>query len=128
MEAILIVLYSAITVCVGLLTGFAAYSLYQMGQAAKETKKAMKQANEEMVKIDGAVTSVTQAVKSVSHTIQTATDALNKPMDGMIRGIRFAQTLIQKFREMNPPPAHPADPDENDCEEETETMATKDKK
>jgi len=128
MEAILIVLYSAITICAGLLTGFGAYSLYQMGQAAKETKKAMKQANDEMVKIDGAVTAVTQAVKSVSHTIQTATDALNKPMDGMIRGIRFAQTLIQKFREMNPPPARQADPEENDREEEAEVMATKEKK
>ncbi len=125
MEAILSVLYIAITICVGLLTGFAVYSLYQMGQAAKETRQTMKQANEEMAKIDGAVTAATQAVKSVSHTIQTAADALNKPMDGMIRGIRMAQTIVQKFKEMSA--SAKTDVDDEDIEEEAEIMAEKKK-
>ncbi len=127
MEAILTVLYIAIIICAALLTGFGVYSLYQMGQTAKEAKKTLRQANDEMVKIDGAVTAATEAVKSVSHTVQTAADALNKPMDGMIRGIRMAQSLIQKFREMSQCPTHQADPDADDSSEEDEVIATKDK-
>lgn len=122
MEAILTVLYLAIIICAALLTGFAVYSLYQMGQTAKEAKKTLRQANDEMVKIDGAVTAATEAVKSVSHTVQTAADALNKPMDGMIRGIRMAQNLIQKFREMA---NKPATADEEAEDEETDLGSAK---
>lgn len=114
MEAILTVLYLAIIICAALLTGFGVYSLYQMGLAAKETRKTMKLTHDELTKVDGAVTAATQAVKSVSQTVQTAADALNKPMDGMIRGIRMAQTLIQKFREMGNKPAPEADDDEEE--------------
>ncbi len=125
MEAILSILYIAITICVGLITGFAVYSLYQLGQTAKETRKTIKQANDEMIKIDGAVTAATQAVKSVSHTIQTAADALNKPMDGMIRGIRMAQAVVQKFKEMSA--TAKTDIDDDAIEEEEEIITEKKK-
>lgn len=125
MEAILTVLYLAIIICAALLTGFGVYSLYQMGQAAKETRKTMKLTNEELTKIDGAITAASQAVKSVGQTIQTAADALNKPMDGVIRGIRVAQTLIQKFRDMGGKAATGTDDDDETEEDFTESQKPK---
>ena len=54
-----------------------------------------------------------------------AADALNKPMDGMIRGIRMAQTIVQKFKEMSA--SAKTDVDDEDIEEEAEIMAEKKK-
>jgi len=95
----LTILYIVLSVCIGVVTGFAAYALYQMGLAMKETRKTANTANKQLEKIDDAVTKATTAANSVSSLVQKATETLEQPMEGVMKGINIAQKIIEKFRE-----------------------------
>lgn len=95
----LTILYIVLSICIGVITGFAAYALYQMGLAMKETRKTANTANKQLEKIDEAVTNATTAANSVSRLVQKATATLEQPMEGVMKGINIAQKVIEKFRD-----------------------------
>gem|GEM_PF-2252154 len=95
----LTILYVILSIAVAVLTGFGAYALYQTALAMKETRRAAASANKQLEKIDTAVTNATDAANSVSRMVQRASDALEQPMEGIMKGINIAQKVIQKFRE-----------------------------
>ena len=109
------ILYVVLTIAIVVITGFGAYALWQLAQASKETAKIAAKTNKQLDKIDVAVTNATAAVNSVSNLVQRASDALAQPMEGIMKGIKIAQTFIQKFREKN---GHPEDDNQakKDCD------------
>ena len=113
----LTILYVICSIAVALLAGFGCYALWQTALTMKQTRKTAENVNKQIDKIDTAVTNATNAVNSVSRMVQKASDALEQPMEGIMKGINIAQKLIQKFREAG---ARPAAKDvcdnDDDCE------------
>jgi uncharacterized protein HemX len=111
------ILYVVLTIAIALIAGFGAYALWQIAKASKEAAKMAAKTNKQLDKIDVAVTNATDAVNSVSRLVQRATDALSQPMEGIMKGIKIAQTFIQKFREQKGTDECECEPDNDnkDC-------------
>lgn len=116
---VLTILYIVLIIAAVILTGFGAYALWNTALAMKQTRKTAASANKQLEKIDEAVTNATNAVNSVSRLVKRASDTLEQPMEGVMKGINIAQKIIHKFRDAGEPSPNYDCDDEGSKENQT---------